>query len=234
MSRKKEIVELLMSLSVNSMISESIFFKVLDENDVEIDLIPFIYESLINRKLEIVSDDNYVSHNDISNKNDSKVIKRQNYYLEEQIKYLNESGNLIKKKFFEDYYKTRCQSTYMPVTVLGLFDRTNEFGKVQITELITFFKNFYESRKAKGLIVERADSILAKTIPSDQKIKDLILHNPLGRSCLVKYIRYNENNEILEINENFWNSLRISDVILIKKQSEKIINDYYEKLSLKN
>ena len=121
----------------------------------------------------------------------------------------------------------------MPVTMLGLFDKADEYGKLHIDELVSFFKEYYDNRKCRNLIVERADSIFSKTTPSNQEIKKLILFNPLGRSCLVKYIRYNDVSNYLEINENFWNALHISDVIRIKKQSEKIINDYYKKLSLK-
>ncbi|MBR6924842.1 MAG: ATP-dependent helicase, partial [Oscillospiraceae bacterium] len=66
----------------------------------------------------------------------------------------------------------------MPVTMLGMFECSDSKGKVLISDLVVFFKEFYENRKKQNLIVERSDSIFYKTSPADKEIKKLILFNP--------------------------------------------------------
>lgn len=227
-----KIVSKLLCLSNSGKLAESVFFSIIDEENVSFDIIPKIYEALINKGIKIVS---LTSTESIpkTNKLSRNLSERRSFYLEQQENYLRESGELIKKKFFEDYFKSRAQSTYMPVAMLGLFENADEYGKVHIDDLVAYFNDYYIERKNQGLLIERPDSIFAKSEPSYQEIKRLILFNPLGRSCLVKYIRYNEKSEFLEFNENFWRVLSISDVIRIKNQSKKIIENYYQKLMLK-
>ena len=119
----------------------------------------------------------------------------------------------------------------MPVTMLGMFECSDNKGKVYISDLVEFFKKFYEHRKERNLIVERSDSIFYKSSPNDKEIKKLILFNPLGRSCLVKYIRYDEETDCLFFNENLWNSFSIVDMKNLIQKSKDILYDYYEKLS---
>ena len=222
----KSIVEKLISKSRDNYITEDDFFSVIDDNNISFDQIPGIYAMLSSQGVDIASDEELIKKQVIHN-----VSERRKLYLKEQENYQKESGDLIKKRFFSDYKRSRCQSSYMPVTMLGMFECSDSKGKVLISDLVVFFKEFYENRKKQNLIVERSDSIFYKTSPADKEIKKLILFNPLGRSCLVKYFRYDEEKECLFFNENLWNSFSIADMKNIIQQSKDILYDYYEKLS---
>lgn len=98
----------------------------------------------------------------------------------------------VKESFFDDCNKTRIQSTYIPVLILAFMDNADEHGTVFMEKIVSYFKNFYIERKNKDLVVERADSVFAKSEPEDDKIKRLILFNPMGRSFLKKYFKYDK------------------------------------------
>ena len=74
-------------------------------------------------------------------------------------------------------------------------DNADEHGTVFMEKIVSYFKNFYIERKNKDLVVERADSVFAKSEPEDDKIKHLILFNPMGRSFLKKYFKYDKQTD---------------------------------------
>ena len=220
------IVEKLITKSRNNYITEDDFFSVIDDNNISFDQIPGIYAMLSSHGVDIASDEELIKKQVIHN-----VSERRKLYLKEQGNYQEESGDLIKKRFFFDYNRSRCQSSYMPVTMLGMFECADDKGKVFVSDLVRYFKEFYEGRKNNNLLAERSDSIFYNSSPTDKEIKKLILFNPLGRSCLVKYIRYDEETDCLLFNENLWNSFSIVDVKNIIQRSKDILTVYYEKLS---
>lgn len=138
----------------------------------------------------------------------------------------------VKESFFDDYNKARIQSTYIPVLILAFIENANEHGTVLMGKIISYYKSFYAERKNKSLIVERSDSIFARSEPGDDEIKRLILFNPLGRSFLKKYFRYDKQTDSICINTKLWMGISYSDGIRIKEKSKTIISGYYKKLSL--
>ena len=98
----------------------------------------------------------------------------------------------VKELFFDDFDKARIQSTYIPVLLLAFLENTNKNGIVILEKIVTYYQKFYSERKIKNQIVERSDSIFVKSEPTDNEIRRLILFNPLGRSFLKKYFRYDK------------------------------------------
>lgn len=138
----------------------------------------------------------------------------------------------VKESFFDDYNKARIQSTYIPVLILAFIENANEHGTALMGKIISYYKSFYAERKDKSLIVERSDSIFARSEPGDDEVKRLILFNPLGRSFLKKYFRYDKQTDSICINTKLWMGMSYSDGIRIKEKSKTIISGYYKKLSL--
>ena len=118
----------------------------------------------------------------------------------------------------------------MPVFVLAFFENLNSIGVVSFDKIINYFKNYYLSRKNKGFVVERNDSIFVKKEPSEKEIRRLILFNPMGRSCLRKYFRYDKTEDVFIINPILWRSLSLADWNLIINESNRLLKDYYNKM----
>lgn len=52
---------------------------------------------------------------------------------------------------------------------------------IRLDDIIAYFKNYYETRKADGLVVEKPNSIYAKGGYSDADVRRNILSNPFKR-----------------------------------------------------
>ena len=135
----------------------------------------------------------------------------------------------VRNLFFHDFSKSKSQSSYMPVFVLAFFENLNSIGAVSFDKIVNYFKNYYLSRKHKGLVVERNDSIFVKKEPSEKEIRRLILFNPMGRSCLRKYFRYDKTEDVFIINPILWRSLSLADWNLIINESNRLLKDYYNR-----
>lgn len=137
----------------------------------------------------------------------------------------------VRNSFFDDYSMARIQSTYIPVLLLAFLENTDKSGTVLMSRIVDYYEKFYSERRSKNLIVERPDSIFAKSKPEQDAIKRLILFNPLGRSFLKKYFRYDKQTDSICVNTKFWMGMSFADGIMIKEKSSKIIDEYYKKIS---
>ena len=207
-------------------ISEKELLDLLDKNEIPYllidDIIEFLYESQI--EITNVNDDSYTHP-----KGPSHITQRANSYKKAHEELLKSPGKDVKGQLFSDLEKPRIQATYIPLTLLAFFNEADCDGNVYIDKIIQFYKDYFELRRYRKQVVERSDSVFANTIPSDDRIKALILFNPLGRSFLVKY--FSINNGLVMLNHNLWEALTASDISRIRGISQKLLIEYYENLS---
>lgn len=137
----------------------------------------------------------------------------------------------VKESFFRDYQRASIQSTYIPVFLLAFFDVSKLSGNAPLNDVIDYYRSFYNSRKNMGLIVERSDSIFVKSSVDDKDIRKLILFNPLGRSFLRKYFKYEKQDNSFRINPKLLISLTDTDLYEIKCISNQILDSYYMRLN---
>jgi hypothetical protein len=220
----------------NGRISDSDISKVFVDEAVPMILIEEIMERLDENEVTIESD--ALSVTEAKKSVDKKLhcehyikaMLRINNYKKQQKELRKQSGDDVKKCFLSDFKSSRIQSTYMPLVVISFFELADENGNVELEDMIDYFRCFYEERKKRGIIVERNDSIFVKKNPTHGEIKMLILQNPLGRSCLIKYFIYNKSEDTISLNEKMWDSLTVSEAIKIKKTAKNMIEEYYNKM----
>lgn len=203
-------------------------------------LISAIYEELEKMNIRIIDKDTSIENivTDESKEENSPLESRDTRLQERVQKYRNRNvelntvdGRKIIDEFYLDLSKPRMQYSYFPLVFLAFFDRRRLTVHISMHDLIQYFRNFYQNRKEQGLIVEKKASIFVKGSPTDLEIKRLILFNPLGRSCLVKYFQYNKNTDAVIINENMFEALTNDDIDKIIDIAKKLIDNYYDKLS---
>src|SRR5699024_11433588 len=52
--------------------------------------------------------------------------------------------------------------SYKPVLLKAVLLFADDKGRVKLSDIVTYFREFYEARRAAGLVVEKANSIYAK------------------------------------------------------------------------
>ncbi len=159
-----------------------------------------------------------------------RLQKRVQKYRSRKEEFANEDGVYILKEFYTDLSKPRMQYSYFPLVFLAFFDRDIMSEMIPMSDMILYFKAFYKKREEQGLVVEKKTSIFAKGSPTDSEIKRLILFNPLGRSCLIKYFQYDKKTDMVYLNDSMYNVLTEDDVDIITGIATSLLNDYYSKL----
>lgn len=200
-------------------------------------LISAVYDELNNMGIRVVDKEETVQYSDSNakkkttdtQKNCSTQKRIQKYRIRKK-EFVNEDGNKVLQEFYNDLSKPRMQCSYFPLVFLSFFDRRIIFRMISMTDMIQYFRSFYKEREQQGLIVEKKTSIFAKGSPTDSEIKRLILFNPLGRSCLIKYFQYDKNSDKIYLNESMYNALTVNDVDIITGMATSLLNDYYNKL----
>lgn len=202
-------------------------------------LISAVYDELNEMGIRVVDKDvsEHYCHSNVPQKADDaqnekicRLQERVQKYRIRKDEFVNESGQIILKEFYTDLSKPRMQYSYFPLVFLAFFDRDYITEMMTMSDMIQYFRAFYKKREEQGLIIEKKASIFVKGSPTDSEIKRLILFNPLGRSCLIKYFQYDKNTDIIYLNKSMYNALTEDDVEIITGIATSLLNDYYNKL----
>jgi hypothetical protein len=129
-----------------------------------------------------------------------------------------------KDLFIEMICQMDMTYSYKPVLIKAVLKHADEKGKININDIITYFRNFYESRRSNGLVVEKANSIFAKGGYTDKEAQRNILSNPFKRLEDMQILRHTKTLGIIEIEPTVWKLLTSNE----KKDIEQICNDKLE------
>lgn len=216
-------------------ITERELSKILVKANLPRLLISAVYDELSEMDIRVV--DKEVTDSDVSQKADDGQ-KEKDHCLQLRVQkhrgrkeeFVNEDGQNILKEFYTDLAKPRMQYSYFPLVFLAFFDREDIAEMMSMSDMIQYFRTFYKNREEQGLIVEKKASIFAKGSPTDSEIRRLIVFNPLGRSCLIKYFQYDKKTDKIYLDESMYNALTEDDVDIITGIATSLLNDYYSKL----
>lgn len=235
--------KLVQKYNVQGYLTEDDFITITEKFDIPLIRLSDLQDNLYNEGIEII-ESSVITHKRSKRKTteDASHQKRKtpqkSLISESADKYEilfaemeSSDPQKVKNSFFDDYTMARIQSTYIPVFLLAFLENTDKNGTVLMNRIIDYYEKFYSERRNKNLVVERPDSIFAKSKPEHDAIKRLILFNPLGRSFLKKYFRYDKQTDSVCVNTKFWMGMSYADGIKIKEKSSKILDEYYKKIS---
>lgn len=103
-------------------------------------------------------------------------------------------------------------------------------GRVKIEDIVSYFKNFYENRRASGLVVEKPNSIFAKGGYTNKEAERNILSNPFKRFEDMNMLRHTKTLGIIEVDSTVWKNLKEDEIIKILSFCEENLEKYFEKL----
>ncbi len=159
------------------------------------------------------------------------------YFKEETIeKYAKEFGwkiitESMKNQLFMDYISKMDMSySYKPVLVKAILKYIDEKGRVKLDNIVEYFIEFYENRRAAGKIVEKKTSLYAKGDYSSAKVKRNILANPYNRFEEMSMLRHTKTLGIIELDKAIWKKLTKDDLANISKICEEKLSVYYGRI----
>lgn len=132
------------------------------------------------------------------------------------------------KQEFLDFLKSRNMvKSYKPVVIKTIFELVDREGKVQMSDLVDAFRSYYLRQVENGQPLEQGRSLMTDPAgATDLAIKQLIITNPLERFQIKHFIRYTEEDGILQIAPQLWQSLLHYEVKDALNSVEEQINYY--------
>lgn len=159
------------------------------------------------------------------------------YFKEETLEqYANEYGwQLIDDKNRKDLFMKMVEQmdmsySYKPVLLKAILKHADKNGRVKIDDIVSYFKIFYESRRAAGLVVEKSNSIFAKGGYTDKEAERNILSNPFKRFEDMNMLRHTKTLGIIEIDSTIWKKLTDEDKEQIKSICSDKLEEYYKRI----
>ena len=96
---------------------------------------------------------------------------------------------------------------------------------------MAYFRSYYESRRAAGLVVEKANSIYAKGGYSDKDAERNILSNPFKRFEDMNMFRHTKTLAVIEVDSTVWKKLTDAEKKWIEDVCEAKLDSYYLRIS---
>ena len=159
------------------------------------------------------------------------------YFKEESLeKYASQYGwRLIddsnrKDLFMEMIRQMDMSYSYKPVLIKAILLYADEKGRVKLADIISYFRSFYENRRAAGLSVEKKNSIFARGGYTDKEAERNILSNPFKRFEDMQMLRHTKTLGIIQVEETVWKHLSANEKDEIEMICEEKLEQYFAKI----
>ncbi len=136
-----------------------------------------------------------------------------------------------KKDVFVDFISRMDMTySYKPVFVKALFEQANAVGEVPFSKVVTYFLNYYRSRKDQGIIAEKPNSVFSKENTSFSEAEDVIRTYPYKRFYDMAFIHFDSENDTIRIDNTIWNDLSSQEKTDIIGICNEKIKNYFKAL----
>ena len=159
------------------------------------------------------------------------------YFKEETLeKYAQQYGwRLIddsnrKDLFMEMIRQMDMSYSYKPVLIQAILLYADDKGRVKLDDIVSYFRSFYEGRRAAGLPAEKKNSIFAKGGYTDAEAKRNILANPFKRFEDMQMLRHTKTLGIVQVEETVWKHLSAEEKDEIGRVCGEKLEAYYSRL----
>ena len=136
-----------------------------------------------------------------------------------------------KDHFMEMIVKMTMDHSYKPVLIKAILKHADPSGRANISDLVDYFRSFYESRRAAGLVVEKPDSLYSKPGYTDKQVERNILANPFKRFEDMNILRHTKTLGIVEVDSIVWKKLTDDEKNMICDICDDRLMKYFNKIS---
>lgn len=135
-----------------------------------------------------------------------------------------------KDLFMEMVRQMDMSYSYKPVLLMAILKNADSKGRIKLSDIVEYFRNYYETRRSNGTKVEKPNSIYAKDGYKDKDIEKNILINPFKRFEDMQMLRHTKTLGIIEVDSTVWQRLANNDKEQIKQICEEKLVEYYKRL----
>lgn len=169
---------------------------------------------------------------EIGNRTHYYFCKDRDEAIREQFQIEAVTAQNIRDLFFAFCDEMDMTASYKPVLLLCLLNTVNEQGKVSIATLTQASRDFYERRKAAGLMVEKANMRLARVAElNSTDIQQLILQMPFRKFSQRGYLDYGRDVSQVRFEPKLWRRLSAEDRECLREIAQTHIHRYFERVS---
>ena len=158
------------------------------------------------------------------------------YFKEETLeKYAVQYGwTLIddsnRKELFLDMIRQMDMSySYKPVLIKAILLYADDKGRIKLDDIVSYFRSYYEGRRASGLVVEKKNSIFAKGGYTDKEAERNILANPFKRFEDMQMLRHTKTLGIVQVDDAVWKKLTKEEKAAIDQICDQKLAEYFER-----
>ena len=120
--------------------------------------------------------------------------------------------------------------SYKPVLLKAIYEYMDTSGRVTLPDVVDYFIDFYEDRKAHGMIAEKSTSIYQKGGYTRKDVEKNILSNPFKRFEDMRFLMRCKDVETIEVNPIIFRKLTREDWLHIVDVCDKSLEKYYLRL----
>lgn len=160
------------------------------------------------------------------------------YFKEESLeRYAKENGwTLIddsnRKDMFMDMIRQMDMSySYKPVLIKAVLLYADDKGRIKLDDIVSYFRTFFENRRKRNLVVEKAKSVYLNEKITDKEILKNILIYPYKRFEDMGILRHTKTLGIIQIDEFVWKKLTDHEKIEIERICDEKLKAYYARIS---
>ena len=165
---------------------------------------------------------------------DKRLMK--SLYIHQDIRITEYGWVLIddsnrKYLFMEMIEKMTMDHSYKPVLLKAILTYADNNGRVKISDIVSYFRTYYESRRISGLVVEKSNSIFTKQGYTDKQAERNILSNPFKRFEDMNMLRHTKTLGVIEVDSTVWKKLTDDEKKLIETICNDRLEKYYQRIS---
>ena len=120
--------------------------------------------------------------------------------------------------------------SYKPVLLKAVLLHADGKGRVKLSDIVTYFREFFEARRAAGLVVEKGNSIYAKGGYTDAQAQRNILANPFKRFEDMQMLHHTKTLGVIQVEESVWKKLTQEEKREIERICNEKLDEYYRRL----
>ena len=117
--------------------------------------------------------------------------------------------------------------SYKPVLLKAIYEYMDTSGRTALPDVVDYFIDFYEDRKAHGMIAEKSTSIYQKGGYTRKDVEKNILSNPFRRFEDMRFLMRCKDVETIEVNPIIFRKLTREDWLHIVDVCDKSLEKYY-------
>lgn len=136
-----------------------------------------------------------------------------------------------KELFLEMVRQMDMSYSYKPVLIKAILHHADEKGRIQLADIVAYFRAYYEGRRAAGLVVEKPNSLFARGGYTDKEAERNILANPFKRFEDMQMLRHTRTLGIVQVDESVWKKLTDREKAETEKICEQKLEQYFSRLA---